>query len=229
MAAAAQAYGNSEIGWTGPVILNCSVVGNSVQIFFNESLLRDDAVTVFPPIGSLPGGLVHDIHPETKLDLCKNLPGNASNPYCSSFGGVTPMEIEYTINNGTDDVSVWLPVSLHTKQGPFINTDCKPNPKHPDFPVCTNYTRKDGWSMVQTHAQVGSKRSNVKYNFTDVITGIRYAWGPSPCCPTIDRNNLPCPPNSCPIRSYNSTLPAAPFIAKIVRGVCKCTPPQVCG
>ena len=46
-------------------------------------------------------------------------------------------------------------------------------------------------------------------------------------CPTCGVR--PCPPNSCPIRSWNSTLPAAPFYAKIVDGKCKCTAPQVCG
>ena len=42
------------------------------------------------------------------------------------------------------------------------------------------------------------------------ITGVRYAWSAAPCCPTIDRGSLPCPPNSCPIRGWNSTLPANP-------------------
>ena len=30
----------------------------------------------------------------------------------------------------------------------------------------------------------------------DYITGVRYAWSASPCCPTIDRDSMPCPPNS---------------------------------
>jgi hypothetical protein len=42
--------------------------------------------------------------------------------------------------------------------------------------------------------------------------------------------------NSCPISTYNSTLPAVPFSAKITYnndsasgvGTCECTPPQVC-
>ena len=54
------------------------------------------------------------------------------------------------------------------------------------------------------------------------ITGIRYAWGASACCPGQEQ------PNSCPIRGYNSTLPAAPFMAKVVNGKCSCTPPQKC-
>ena len=61
------------------------------------------------------------------------------------------------------------------------------------------------------------------------ITGVRYAWSASPCCPTIDRGSLPCPPNSCPIRGWNSTLPANPFYADIVDGKCRCIPPQKCG
>ena len=39
----------------------------------------------------------------------------------------------------------------------------------------------------------------------DYITGVRYAWSASPCCPYTG-GNLPCPPNSCPIRGWNSTL-----------------------
>ena len=50
------------------------------------------------------------------------------------------------------------------------------------------------------------------------------------------RDIVPCPVNSCPISTFNSTLPAVPFSAKITYnndsaagvGACECTPPQVC-
>ena len=137
------------------------------------------------------------------------------------------MEVEYTVlwPNGTA-ISVWLPVSIGVKSGPFINKDCKPNPKRPNAHVCTNFSRVDGWSSVRTHTDI---KSVPGLDLAKVISGIRYAWGSQPCCPLVDRNSIPCPPNSCPIRAYNSTLPAAPFMAKIVGGVCKCTPPQFCG
>ena len=84
---------------------------------------------------------------------------------------------------------MWLPVSLKKKNGPFINTDCKPNPKNPKAPVCTNYTKKEGWQTVETH-DYKPPHGAAAINFAKVITGIRYAWGAEPCCPTIDRGNL---------------------------------------
>ena len=50
------------------------------------------------------------------------------------------------------------------------------------------------------------------------------------------RDIVPCPVNSCPISTFNSTLPAVPFSARITYnndsaagvGACECTPPQVC-
>jgi len=52
------------------------------------------------------------------------------------------------------------------------------------------------------------------------ITGVRYAWGENPCCPSFNRMVVPCPPNSCPIQTFNSTLPAVPFWASIKDGKC---------
>lgn len=57
-------------------------------------------------------------------------------------------------------------------------------------------------------------------NKTAKITGIRYAWRESPCCPRAGNNYIPCPPNSCPLGTINSTLPAVPFYATIVDGQC---------
>ena len=48
-------------------------------------------------------------------DLCAPLDDNVSSPFCSSFGGITPLEVEYTVplKNGTN-VSVWIPTSLQS-------------------------------------------------------------------------------------------------------------------
>ena len=48
-------------------------------------------------------------------DLCAPLDGNVSSAFCSSFGGPTPLEVEYTVplKNGTN-VSVWIPTSLQS-------------------------------------------------------------------------------------------------------------------
>merc|ERR1712183_399990 len=52
------------------------------------------------------------------------------------------------------------------------------------------------------------------------VTAVRYAFRDYPCCPGINRQTVPCPLASCPIQGYNSTLPAVPFIAKVVGGTC---------
>ena len=44
LAAASTAYGRTDLVANGPTLKNCSVVGNSVQIFFDEARLQDDAV-----------------------------------------------------------------------------------------------------------------------------------------------------------------------------------------
>jgi len=52
------------------------------------------------------------------------------------------------------------------------------------------------------------------------VTGLRYAFGDDPCCPNVNRGVVPCPPGSCPIKGYNSTLPAVPFVATVRHGNC---------
>ena len=44
LAAASTAYDRTDLVANGPTLKNCSVVGNSVQIFFDEERLQDDAV-----------------------------------------------------------------------------------------------------------------------------------------------------------------------------------------
>ena len=52
------------------------------------------------------------------------------------------------------------------------------------------------------------------------ITAVRYGWSEDPCCPGADRTLTPCPPGSCPIQAHKSTLPAVPFLARIIDGKC---------
>ena len=70
-----------------------------------------------------------------------------------------------------------------------------------------------------------------------LLTGVRYAWGEWPCCGgNLDTSAVPCPVNSCPISTYNSTLPAAPFTAELHysnatatgTATCRCPLPQIC-
>ena len=69
------------------------------------------------------------------------------------------------------------------------------------------------------------------------ITGIKYGHGipgmhpqsghARVCCGSRQVSRVPCPPDSCPISSSGG-LPAMPFHAAIVGGVCRCLAPQLC-
>lgn len=190
--------------------------------------------------------------------------GNGGNPTQYNAGHmhfktgriVSPLEVQL---NGT----IWMPASFSFNAGhggdPLHRDDCI----HPERP-CTNWSRADGWSSVVAQVPVaipigcgrgfdrnGAPQScppadqlrpdewceNCTAHF--LPTGVRYAWAEHPCCggqPPSD-NILPCPVNSCPISTYNSTLPAVPFSAKLVwnnetangLGTCQCAPPMKCG
>jgi hypothetical protein len=238
------------------------VTKNSITLLFNESLLSagNDAVTVFDPVDRIPleGLIGSGSHPQGNKDFvgrCDMLPNGTANPWCSSFGSVSPLEVEYTITGPNGTVSTWLPISLATQRGPFFNENCQVlsdllliyrvilcragvvgwspracnvdicsqiNPKHPSTPPCVNGSRKANWASAK--APAGPMPKGGDLNLTQVVTGIRYAWRLG-CCPT---GQSVCPPNSCPIRGWNSTLPAPGFFARVVNGRCKCIPPQKC-
>jgi len=172
-----------------------------------------------------------------------NQPANATHsavfsPFCSSFGALSPLEIRYAVPLPSGkNVSVWIPTSLAASATKKINTKCVActAPGVPKGCGCINGTKTIGWNSATTHTtlppnlaamlekipgcELGATRT-VPCELSDFITAVRYAWSASPCCPTVDRNSFPCPPNSCPIRGWNSTLPANPFYANIVDGKC---------
>lgn len=171
---------------------------------------------------------------------------------------ISPLEIE--VNS-----SLWLPVAIND-QGPqdeFTPThwNCQQDPHHPETPPCVNGSRNTNWATVTANIPAmlplgcsgepwegGSGRCRwprdlihqpwcVNCTHSLVVTGVRYAWSEAPCCGgNSDRQVLPCPVNSCPISTFNSTLPAVPFNAKIVmdndtasgQGKCECYAPQNC-
>lgn len=216
-AARAHIYGDHEVVWTGPILKNCSVDparhgGFTVTLAFNETLLRSDAVHVWSPARATAS---------VELNLlanCVNISDApapapdlvwAAGPLCGSVSQalsppVSPFEVQ--LNN-----SLWLPVPLNPTHGPYA----------------VNGTKKPGFNVASATVPMlpllsGAQMASV------VVTGVRYAWSEAPCCPGQDRSVQPCPPNSCPIQTYNSTLPAAPFIAKVVANACECYAPQVC-
>lgn len=114
----------------------------------------------------------------------------------------SPMEVQY--NNKT-----WVGVQI------LATSDrVKQDPSKLHLPV--------GYNIVTINTAYGSSTTAAN------ITGLRWAWGDNPCCPRMQRDVVPCPPNSCTIGTVNSTLPAVPFIAKIINGACQCLPPSKC-
>ena len=151
LAAAAVAYAEDTdptLVTNGPTLASCSLSNSSdgLDIVFDPASLKGDAVHVFPPILAgydLPA--TGTISVET---LCADI-GGAASPFCSSFGGVSPLEVRYRIplENGSV-VEQWMPTAITPKHSPYINEGCgtKPNPK--GLPVCVNGTKTDGWNVV---------------------------------------------------------------------------------
>ena len=203
-------------------------------------------------------------------DLCAPLDGNVSSAFCSSFGGVTPLEVEYTVplRNGTN-VSVWIPTSLqssaakrerralskcfaHSLLG-LIRSWCWLCRSERDVQGEVRRLRNAEGVLHELHEDQGLELGDHSRDHAEAAgraAGCRQqprrvhhrrplcapesplhkldrpfrhrliaptvyavcgtdAWSASPCCPGIDRDALPCPPNSCPIRGWNSTLPVS--------------------
>eukprot|EP01052_Picozoa_sp_SAG31_P028339 SAG31_NODE_2726_length_5182_cov_1.523903_6_plen_180_part_00 len=171
---------------------------------------------------------------------------------------LSPLEVQL-------NETLWMPASIsfnadHANSDPMNRGTCKFDPES-GVPLCTNWTRVQGWSSVvgiaPTAIPIGCGQGvnsagypnpcpppeklnghwceNCSAHFQ--ITGVRYAWAETPCCGgNFGSDVIPCPVNSCPISTYNSTLPAVPFLASIKYtnssgrgiGACECTPPQQC-
>jgi hypothetical protein len=134
-------------------------------------------------------------------------PGKAHNLLYTS-----PLEVRYGgSTTNLSDGGVWLSARLvnqcydHTSgSGPHAMA-CGWNK--------TSGARLPNWNTALAALPLGA------FNATE-ITAVRYGWGEDPCCPGADRTVTPCPPNSCPINGFNSTLPAIPFLARIRNGKC---------
>ena len=80
LAAASTAYGRTDLVANGPTLKNCSVVGNSVQIFFDEERLQDDAVYAARSICVRTESETSTVSPTVLKWLCGQacLPGDPS-------------------------------------------------------------------------------------------------------------------------------------------------------
>ena len=212
-AARAMAYNDTDVVWTGPVLDSCTLVNNQIRLRFQSDLLKSDSIMVLPQtnrgIGLLDSTLQQVNWDPTMLALLQRL------------GGESPMEVQ--MNNET-----WLPVAPRSKCMPVGDDNVEARCQGCD--LCnwnaTTSTHTDGFDEVVLDLGGADIASN--------ITAVRYAWGENPCCPGLDRSVLPCPPNSCPIQTWNSTMPAVPFWATIVDGKCswvstKSSPPPGIG
>lgn len=168
LAAATTAYPGdvpAELKSVGPTLKNCSLTGAGLTIFFDETHLKDDAIHVFDSLL----GPDYDLPKTLTTKLCAKLEGGATSPFCSSYGGITPLEVEYTVPTNGTNVSVWVPTSMKTSSLVKINTNCKPG-------SCINYTRTAGWNSVTTHVVMPKTMPSLpvpKTKLTDYITGVR--------------------------------------------------------
>ena len=161
---------------------------------------------------------------------------------------ISPLEVQF-------NHTLWMPASISFNSGNSQGFQYhRPGDKCWGQP-CKN-SKVDGWSNViataptalpvgcqmqcptpEQLAATGQWCENCTHTLE--ITGVRYAWSESPCCggQLASQNVIPCPVNSCPISTVNSTLPAVPFTAKIRytndslytnEGSCECFAPQKC-
>jgi len=133
-------------------------------------------------------------------------------PLLQQLSPQSPFEVQLNgghTQNMTD--GIWLPARLQSKCSPQGTDHVRPGRGGCNWNYTTS-TKIHGWDQVIVPLPGGLDIAN--------ITGIRYAWGDFPCCPTINRRVIPCPPNSCPIQSFNSTMPAVPFWATVKSGKC---------
>lgn len=175
--------------------------------------------------------------------------GATSHSPMSGTPTLTPLEVQ--VND-----TLWIPVAINDQgpQGMPTNWNCGYNKD--GTPECINGSRAIGWNSVTANVPIrlplgcvgdpwdlertGCKEGHpgcVNCTHSLGITGVRYAWSESPCCPNWGSiSTMPCPPNSCPITTWNSTLPAVPFLARVVMdnntdasyGKCQCYAPQEC-
>jgi hypothetical protein len=198
-AARAHAYGKNDTVWTGPVLEGCTVAGGdgaAITLHFNQELLKDDAVMVMDPIS-----MSVDLD-----DILAQWGPNNIDGLKANLGPSSPFEVE--INGNATHEGTWLSLSPEGK--------CETGSIFDRHPVClrnkTSFARLDGWAdaTIRLGRDPGTAEMLARN-----ITGIRYAWGTNPCCPGLNRAVVGCNPNSCPLQTFNSTLPAPPFWARI--------------
>lgn len=214
-AARSIAYGKSDEPFTGPVLESCTVgiptdssTFPNITLRFKRDLLMNDAVMVNDPMSQ-------------SLELADPISGwsmgnsAARTQLLASLGTGSPLQVE--LNGNFTHTGSWLPVKATAK--------CQAQHYDVRFPNrSTCYVDRDTWTKQAGYDEVVVQIGLDPFTWVQLlaknVTGIRYAWGTNPCCPSTNRNNVGCPPASCPIQSFNSSLPAVPFWASISNGSC---------
>lgn len=205
------AYGDSAVAWTGPVLVNCSVHnGNQIRLEFDPTLLQGDTLAV--------RRAAHAQGSAIPLDSLASKSADALSAFLSVANDEvlfhSPLEVQYggtTLYDG-----LWLSATLSTKcadggrsnapgGGVKGNKQCGIDQK--------SGTPLKDFNVASAGLPLGGFNASA-------VTAIRYAFRDNPCCPGVERQAMPCPVASCPIQSYNASLPAVPFLAKVVGGQC---------
>jgi hypothetical protein len=211
----------SELLESGPVLSGCSVSadGKTLTLAFDAARLKGESVTVSKPAGYAMSLALEN----TALYVLFN--GSVLPPGAAQGRLVDPYRGPYS-------------TGIDAQNG--------------DQVVPGNEFGVSPWAAVMPAAGVNANEVRVDLSPLggSAPTAVRYAMGgggdgdflpnrqPGPygaqaarlCCgPTVDTSREPCPPASCPIKaSGRLALPALPFVAEIVGGVCRCLPPQSC-
>jgi len=202
----------------GPVLAGCAVSadGATLALTFDAARLRGERVVVGKPAGAAALSLALE---NTALYALVGAPlpagaaaGREVRPYYGPYAeGVDAQRGGARVPGNEFGAAPW--VALLPRAGARANE------------VLVDLAPLGGRAPTAVrYAMGGGGNGDFLPNRTDSQAG-RFC-----CGPTVDVARAPCPPGSCPIKaSGRGALPAAPFVAEIVAGRCRCLAPQVCG
>ena len=200
-----------ETHW-GHTVARAWIKGDEIDLLFDAELLGDDTVMVTQPTDSGFGWMDQGVY-----NKMVSVGGGATNlelaMLAMALGPESPFEIQLNGTNFTD--GIWVPATPGVKCNPDVQSTKNTNSHACPVP--------SGQAGNRVSVSISGANRNIPGGISKLVTGIRYAWGGNPCCPSTNRVAIPCPPNSCPIQSYNATLPAVPFWASINPTTGNCT------
>lgn len=247
-----------EQAFTGPTISGCHLSGNTIEVTFNSSLLRNEKVVVRDFPTNFSDWSEYSYADSSMFHVCVGSEYHGvgivgTNVTCGCYGwdyyetakektawycAAGPKWGPY----GVSDTTRHKKYNRNTADASLSGTewDSPPPPPLTWRPDHFDYltTRYPIWHPVPLKATgpntVAIDLSHLNSTFIkNGVYSIRYGWpfnDHSKCCPTNAAQNgfEICTPGGCPIFTSNTNLPANSFFANIVDGKCNCLPPQVC-